>query len=82
MNDKSNPKLSFDEFRKVLSEELMLDEEKLKPEATLIQDLQVDSLALASMMIRMEEMGYSFPIESAWEMETVGDVYNTYLQQA
>jgi len=42
----------------------------------------VDSLALASMMLRMEEMGFDFPIESAWEMETVGDIYNMYLKYA
>jgi acyl carrier protein len=74
--------LSFDEFRKLLAEELMLSEEKLTLEASLIQDLQVDSLALASMMLRMEEMGFDFPIESAWEMETVGDIYNMYKKHA
>ncbi len=74
--------LSFDEFRKLLSEELMLPEERLTLEASLIQDLQVDSLALASMMLRMEELGFSFPIESAWEMETVGDIYKMYQEYA
>jgi acyl carrier protein len=48
----------------------------------LIQDLQVDSLALASIMLRMEELGFEFPIESAWEMETVGDIYDTYRELA
>jgi acyl carrier protein len=74
--------LSFDDFRKLLAEELMLSEEKLTLEASLIQDLQVDSLALASMMLRMEEMGFDFPIESAWEMETIGDIYNMYKKHA
>ena len=60
----------------------MLPEDKLTMEASLIQDLQVDSLALASMMLRMEELGFDFPIESAWEMETVGDIYNMYKQTA
>jgi acyl carrier protein len=74
--------LSFEAFRKLLAEELMMPEEKLTLEANLIQDLQVDSLALASMMLRMEEMGFSFPIESAWEMETIGDIYDMYKQHA
>ena len=74
--------LSFDKFRKLLSEELMLPEPRLTLEASLIQDLQVDSLALASMMLRMEELGFSFPIESAWEMETVGDIYKMYQECA
>ena len=81
MTDNSRSMLSFDEFRKLLSEELMLPEEKLTLTASLIKDLQVDSLALASMMLRMEEMGFSFPIESAWEMETVGDIYRMYEEQ-
>jgi acyl carrier protein len=74
--------LSFDDFRKLLAEELMLPEDQLTKEASLIQDLQVDSLALASMMLRMEELGFDFPIESAWEMETVGDIYDTYKKHA
>jgi acyl carrier protein len=74
--------LSFDDFRKLLAEELMLPEDQLTKEASLIQDLQVDSLALASMMLRMEELGFEFPIESAWEMETVGDIYDTYRELA
>jgi acyl carrier protein len=74
--------LSFDDLRKLLAEELMLPEDQLTKEASLIQDLQVDSLALASMMLRMEELGFEFPIESAWEMETVGDIYDTYRELA
>jgi acyl carrier protein len=82
VNERPESMLSFDEFRKLLSEELMLPEERLTLEASLIQDLQVDSLALASMMLRMEELGFSFPIESAWEMETVGDIYKMYQEYA
>ena len=74
--------ISFEEFQKILSEELMLPEEKLKPGAYLLQDLQVDSLAMASMMLRMEEMGVSIPVESAWEIETVEDAYQAYIQNA
>lgn len=72
--------ISFEEFKRILAEELMLPEEKLEPEASLLQDLQVDSLAMASMMLRMEEMGVSIPVESAWEIETVEDVYQAYVQ--
>lgn len=82
MTDSPVSMLSFDDFRKLLAEELMLPEDQLTKEASLIQDLQVDSLALASMMLRMEELGFEFPIESAWEMETVGDIYDTYRELA
>jgi acyl carrier protein len=73
-------RISFEDFRHILAEELMLPEEVLIPEASLIQDLHVDSLALVSMMLRLEEMGVSIPMESAWEIETVGDAYRVYLE--
>jgi acyl carrier protein len=73
-------RISFEDFRHILAEELMLPEEVLTPEASLIQDLHVDSLALVSMMLRLEEMGVSIPMESAWEIETVGDAYRVYLE--
>lgn len=72
-------KIPFEEFQKILAEELMLPVESLKPEANLVQDLQVDSLALASMMLRLEEMGVAVPVEKAWEIKTVGDAYRAYL---
>jgi acyl carrier protein len=74
--------IPFQKFQEVLAEELMLPKEKLKPDASLVKDLQVDSLALASMMLRMEEMGVYIPVESAWEIETVDDVYQAYVQYA
>jgi len=35
---------------------------------------------LASMMLRLEELGVSIPFESAWEIQTVGDAYRCYLE--
>lgn len=80
MTNPPNTALSFEEFRAMLAEELMLPAEKLVPEASFVQDLQVDSLALASMMLRLEELGVSIPFESAWEIQTVGDAYRCYLE--
>lgn len=77
-NDASPEPLSFDAFREVLAEELAIPLETLREEAKFIRDLQVDSLALASMMLRLEELGFSIPIERAWEIETVGDAYRAY----
>ena len=80
MPDPSSHLIRFEEFQAILAEELTLPKEKLLPEASLVQDLQVDSLALASMMLRLEEMGVSIPLESAWEIQTVGDAYQAYLK--
>lgn len=78
----NTPKLTFDEFRNVLAEELTLPPDKLVREASLIEDLQVDSLAMASMMLRLEETGVLIPMERAWEIETVDDAYRIYLESS
>jgi len=52
----------------------------LQEGAAFIEDLQVDSLALASMMLRLEELGLSILLERAWEIETVGDAYKAYCE--
>jgi acyl carrier protein len=75
-------KLTFNQFQALLSEELMIPAEKLVAEADLVQDLQVDSLALASMMLRLEELGVDIPMESAWEVRTVGEAYELYQKNA
>lgn len=79
MSNRPEPRLDFEDFQAVLAEELVLPKDKLLPEAELVQDLQVDSLALASMMLRLEELGVNIPMESAWEIRTVGDAYRAYL---
>jgi acyl carrier protein len=75
-------KLTFKEFQALLSEELVIPSERLVADADLVQDLQVDSLALASMMLRLEELGIDVPLESAWEIHTVGEAYELYKKNA
>ena len=33
-------------------------------------------------MLRMEELGIGIPLEAAWEVETVGDAYRLYTENA
>ena len=73
--------LSFEEFQSLLAKELMLPIESLTKDSLLIEDLQVDSLAMVSMMLRFEDEGLFIPIERAWDMETVDDVYQAYWEQ-
>jgi acyl carrier protein len=75
MPEAARSKMTFEEFQTVLTEELALPRESLLPEASFVQDLQVDSLALASLMLRLEELGVSIPLERAWEIQTVGEAY-------
>jgi len=75
MTQSSHPKMSFEQFRKLLAQELMLDEEKIVPEASFIEDLLVDSIRMVEMILRLEEEGLDIPLEAAWQIETVGDAY-------
>jgi acyl carrier protein len=72
--------ISFEDFQDIIARVLQVEREKVVPEASFVEDLLADSIQLVEMMLRMEEMGISIPIESAWEIETVGDAYKLYGQ--
>lgn len=72
--------VSFERFRGIIAEELQVEEDEVVPEASFLDDLLADSIQLVEMMLRMEEMGVEIPMESAWEVETVGDAYQLYCQ--
>jgi hypothetical protein len=38
-------------------------------------------IQLVELMLRIEEMGISIPVEAAWEVETVGEAYQLYTEQ-
>lgn len=71
-------KITFEEFRRIVAEELDVDESQVSPEASFIEDLMADSIKLVEMMLRMEEMGIPIPVEAAWRVRTVGDAYRLY----
>ncbi len=70
--------VSFEEFRHMLAEALQVDESRVVPEASFVTDLAVDSIKLVELMLSLEENGINIPIESAWDVETVGDAYRVY----
>jgi acyl carrier protein len=73
-------KISFDEFRRIVAEELDVEESKVLPEASFTQDLLADSIQMVEMMLRMEEIGVVIPTETAWKVRTVGDAYRVYAE--
>jgi acyl carrier protein len=73
--------LSFEAFRTMLADMLNVDEAKLRPEASFITDLGVDSLRLVQVLLRLEQMGFKLSLESAWRIQTVGDAYRYYQEQ-
>lgn len=74
--------ISFEEFKRILAKELQVDESKVVPDASFVEDLFVDSIKLVELMLRLEEEGIDIPLESAWDVETVGDAYRLYAEQA
>jgi acyl carrier protein len=74
--------VTFEEFRHAIAQELDIAEEVVVPEASFVADLYADSLQLVKLMLRLEEMGITIPIEKAWGIETVDDAYQLYRGQA
>jgi acyl carrier protein len=75
MTKLQSSKLTFEEFTRIVARELEVDEERIVPEASFFSDLCVDSIRMVDMMLCLEEMGISIPLEVAWQIETVGDAY-------
>lgn len=71
--------VSFDEFKKILADVLLIEEEKIIPEASFVADLFVDSLRWVEMALRIEQLGVEMPSEAFWEIQTVGDAYEAYM---
>jgi acyl carrier protein len=80
MSEATNPTLTFEAFRKLVARELKPKEDQVTADADFLNDLMVDSLRLVDMMLRLEEKGYSIPLEEAWQIQTVGDAYRLLCQ--
>jgi acyl carrier protein len=72
-----NP-ISFEEFQDLIAEELQISKDLARKDASFVHDLQADSIQLVEMMMHMEELGIKIPLETAWEIDTVGDAYQHY----
>ena len=70
--------IPFEEFRRMIAQELKVDKDRVVHDASFVEDLFADSIQLVELMLRMEEMGIKIPIEAAWEVQTVGDAYGVY----
>ena len=70
--------VSFEEFQHMLADVLQMDENQLTAEASFVNDLMVDSIKLVELMLGLEENGINIPLETAWDVETVGDAYRVY----
>jgi len=63
--------------KEVIVEQLGVDPERVKLEASFIDDLGADSLDIVELVMAMEEeFGIEIPDEDAEKLKTVGDVSN------
>ncbi|HRK07393.1 MAG TPA: acyl carrier protein [Pseudobdellovibrionaceae bacterium] len=63
--------------RDVIAEQLGVDPERVKPEASFIDDLGADSLDIVELVMAVEEeFGIEIPDEDAEKLKTVGDFCN------
>jgi acyl carrier protein len=81
MTDPHKHPMTFEDFKRLLADELQIEESRIVPEASFLSDLLIDSIKLVELMLRLEEKGIAIPLEAAWDVNTVGDAYNLYRQQ-
>ncbi len=71
----------FEKVKNLLVEELRIEEEKITPEAALANDLGINSLELADLILLCEEkFNISIDDEDLHKFVTVGDVV-AYLEE-
>ncbi len=64
----------FDKIKKIVVEQLGVDESEVTPEASFINDLGADSLDIVELIMAMEdEFGIEIPDDVAEKITTVGD---------
>lgn len=69
-----------EKLKKIISEQLSVDEEEVVPEASFIEDLNADSLDLVELIMTMEEeFNIKISDEDAEKIQTVQDAID-YLQ--
>ena len=70
-----------DRVKKIIVDQLGVEEELVTPEASFVDDLGADSLDTVELVMALEEeFGLDIPDEDADKMKTVGDAMS-YLKQ-
>ncbi|MGD2147765.1 MAG: acyl carrier protein [Anaerolineae bacterium] len=80
-NEAEHP-ISFEAFRDIVAQALQVERGRVIRDASFVGDLAADSIKLVEMMLDMEKSGIEIPVESAWEVQTVGDAYRLYREHA
>lgn len=71
----------LEKLKKIISEQLDIEVDKIKPESHLMEDLKADSMDLVEMIMALEEeFGINIPDEDAEKLSKVKDVQE-YLER-
>jgi acyl carrier protein len=74
---------TFDEVKKIVAEQLGVDEAEVKPEASFANDLGADSLDTVELVMALEEkFGVEIPDEEAEKIVTVQNALDFINSQA
>ena len=74
--------ITLEEFRRIIARELNVDEKLVVPEASFEDTLYADSIRLVELMLKLEQLGISIPMEEAWNVRTVEEAYTVYSRHA
>jgi acyl carrier protein len=74
--------LAFEEFQSLMAEVLHVEVAQVQPEAYFVSDLGVDSVRLVEVMLRLEALGLELSPDLVWRIQTVGDAYQYFQEQA
>jgi acyl carrier protein len=66
----------------MVAETLEVDEARVEPEASFMDDLLADSIQLVDLILHFENEGIEIPLEAAWQIKTVDDAYRLYNEHA
>ena len=67
--------MNFEKIRSLISERFDVDEDKITRETNIVDDLGVDSLDIAELLLTLEdEFDISIPEEDIANLKTVGDL--------
>ncbi len=73
--------MAFDKVKRIIAEQLSIDEEDITMDSSFIEDLGADSLDIVELVMALEEeFDLVIPDEDAEKIRTVGDVVK-YIQE-